>query len=45
LEGGSYQKKKREKGERENLQNGYFPLLNLIEEMKSEKVGMLPNIR
>jgi len=28
-----------------NLKYGCFVLLNLIEEMKSEKVGMLPNIR
>lgn len=35
--------KKRRKGK--NYKGGSFPLLNLIEEMKDEKVEMLPNTR
>jgi hypothetical protein len=32
-------------GKGEYYKGGSFPLLNLIEEMKCEKVGMLPNTR
>jgi hypothetical protein len=32
-------------GKGKSYKGGSFPLLNLIEEMKGEKVGMLPNTR